>query len=258
MPLVSVLIPTYNREATLARAIDGALAQTFEDLEVLVSDNGSTDGSEEVLARYEDDPRVVVVRSDENLGPVPNWTRAFDASSGEWIKVNWSDDWMDPTVVDGLLAAIADSPDAGFAICGQTIHLVDRNLRVEGPPGALIRPADMLTPNAFGTTLPVSPGAGLVHRVDVEWALHEASAMLPDPCVPKAIGPDLLMLFGAFRRGRVGIHAASDVRVHFDGRHDSITLTEDGGVLAACYRAAQDLLMAQVSAWVEQYVFPSA
>jgi glycosyltransferase involved in cell wall biosynthesis len=257
-PLVSVIIPTYNRAKTIARAIDSALAQTHEDLEVVVSDNGSTDGSEEILARYEQDPRVVIVRNPTNLGPIPNWTAAFDASRGSWIKVCWSDDWMDDNVVAGLLRAITESPDAAFSVCSQLIHLDDRELRVRGPAGELIRPADILRPGAFGSVLPVSPGAALMHRVDVEWALHDASHRLPDPCVSKAIGPDLLMLYGAFRRGRVGVHAGPEVRVHFDGRHDSITLREDNAVLSSCYRSAQDLLLSEVSGWVQRYVFPES
>jgi glycosyltransferase involved in cell wall biosynthesis len=61
-PKVTVVIPTFNRAAVLPRAVDSALAQAGADLDVVIADDGSTDGTPEALARYAGDPRVRVLR----------------------------------------------------------------------------------------------------------------------------------------------------------------------------------------------------
>ena len=66
-PRVSVVIPTYNREAYVRDAIDSILAQSFADFELLVIDDGSTDGSCRAVRSY-DDPRIRLIRNDGNLG----------------------------------------------------------------------------------------------------------------------------------------------------------------------------------------------
>ncbi|HEY6554739.1 MAG TPA: glycosyltransferase, partial [Vicinamibacteria bacterium] len=59
LPLVTVVLPTHNRAHLIARAIDSVLAQTYEPIECIVVDDGSTDGTPEVLARYGDRIRVI-------------------------------------------------------------------------------------------------------------------------------------------------------------------------------------------------------
>lgn len=232
-PLVSVIIPTYQRAHTLERAISSALEQSYPMIEVVVSDNASSDDTGRVLSSYSNIERLRVVRHERNIGPVANWRTALDAASGELVKVNWSDDWMEPHVVGDLVGAILSRDGLGFAIANQTIHLPSGTIetrRTAGPVGV----EDVVGSVLLGLGLPVSPGAGLVWREDADWALSSARGVLDAQCVDKAIGPDLLMLYGALRRSRVGIHAGTS-GVHFDGGADSITLTENRGVLRSCY-----------------------
>ena len=78
MPRVSILIPCYNASATVERAVDSALAQTFRDIEVIVADDGSTDASLAVLERYRGDARVSIHAEPHRGGTGPaigssNW-----------------------------------------------------------------------------------------------------------------------------------------------------------------------------------------
>ncbi|NET73661.1 MAG: glycosyltransferase family 2 protein [Sphaerospermopsis sp. SIO1G2] len=91
-PEVSVIIPSYNTEKYLAKAINSVLKQTFDDLEVIIVDDGSTDGTVTVAKSFSD-PRVKVFVNSENLGAAATRNRAIEEATGRWIAVLDSDDW---------------------------------------------------------------------------------------------------------------------------------------------------------------------
>jgi glycosyltransferase involved in cell wall biosynthesis len=114
-PLVSIGIPTYQRAATLERALVSALAQTHGSLEVVVSDNGSTDGTEVLCAAAAArDSRVRYLRQPHNLGPTANFNELFTACRGEYVMMLADDDWLDPGYVSACLAALAQDKDASL------------------------------------------------------------------------------------------------------------------------------------------------
>lgn len=92
MPKVSVTIPTYNRAKYVSQAIESALAQDYPNLEVVVSDNASTDGTAEAVKSYGRDNRLKYFRNRENIGMVPNFRKAlYDYATGDWA-IGLSDD----------------------------------------------------------------------------------------------------------------------------------------------------------------------
>lgn len=94
-PLVSVIIPAYNRADLLPRAMQSVLAQTFADWELIVVDDGSTDGTQEAAARFAD-PRVRVVRHDRNRGLSAARNSGIAHSRGEYVAFLDSDDeWLE-------------------------------------------------------------------------------------------------------------------------------------------------------------------
>jgi glycosyltransferase involved in cell wall biosynthesis len=93
-PLVSAIIPTYNRGYTVGRAVESILKQTYENIEVIVVDDGSTDDTQEKLKEYGDRIRVLYQR---NSGPGPARNRGIEASRGEIIAFLDSDDVWLPT-----------------------------------------------------------------------------------------------------------------------------------------------------------------
>ncbi|RZV08823.1 glycosyl transferase family 2 [Natrinema hispanicum] len=107
MTRVSVIIPTYNRAATLPRAIDSALAQTIDDLEVVVVDDGSTDDTESVLAAYEDS-RVRPVVHETNQGANVARNTGLEDARGEYVAFLDSDDEWHPEKLERQLAALED------------------------------------------------------------------------------------------------------------------------------------------------------
>ncbi|EMA58880.1 glycosyltransferase family 2 protein [Halorubrum lipolyticum] len=106
VPRVSVIIPTYNRAETLARAVDSALAQTVDDIEVLVVDDGSTDGTRALIE--EGDPRVRYLAHDTNRGVSAARNTGVEAARGEYVAFLDSDDEWLPRKLDRQLAVLDD------------------------------------------------------------------------------------------------------------------------------------------------------
>ena len=108
-PLVSAIMPAYNAEAFLERALESLLAQDYEPFEVVVCDDGSTDGTRQILDRY---PAVKVV-SQENQGAAAARNTAVAASTGELIAFFDADDEWPANRLTLQAAYLADHPEAG-------------------------------------------------------------------------------------------------------------------------------------------------
>ncbi|SEE13784.1 Glycosyl transferase family 2 [Rhizobiales bacterium GAS188] len=112
-PMVSVIMANYNGAAHLADAIGSVQRQSLRDLEIIVSDDASRDGSVEIATELmREDPRVRLVQSERNAGPGAARNRALALARGQWIAVIDSDDLMHPerlaTLVDGAVRDGAD------------------------------------------------------------------------------------------------------------------------------------------------------
>jgi len=131
MPLVSVVVPSYNRAALLKRTLRAILAQQFTDLEVLVVDDGSTDDTGTIAAAA--DPRVMVIRHQQPAGVSAARNRGIAAARGEWIAFCDDDDLWSPHKLIRQLKA-AEQTGADWAYAGDVN--VDEHLQVlsGGPP----------------------------------------------------------------------------------------------------------------------------
>ena len=116
MTKISICVPTYNGAPYLEACLDSVLNQTYEDIEVLAVDDGSTDVTFEILKRYAArDERIRLVRNENNLGLVGNWNRCIELAQGEWIKFVFQDDLIAPHCLERLIAASAEG--ASFIAC---------------------------------------------------------------------------------------------------------------------------------------------
>lgn len=109
MPRVSVLIPAFNAEKMVQRAVDSALSQTLKDLEVIVVDDASSDGTAALIAELSRrDPRVRLYRREKNGGPAATRNTAMSVASGDWFALLDADDVMKPDRLERLLGAATD------------------------------------------------------------------------------------------------------------------------------------------------------
>ena len=113
MPLISVLIPTFNQQTYVAEAIRSALDQDYPDIEVVVCDDASTDSTAETLRAFENHSRVSVHTNAANLGRTGNYRKClFELARGEWAIVLDGDDYFSDTgyLSKAMKAALAE-PD---------------------------------------------------------------------------------------------------------------------------------------------------
>lgn len=106
-PLVSIIIPTFNRALFLREAIDSVLNQTYAHRQLIVVDDGSTDGTQELLAGYSDQVTIVV---QENRGVAAARNRGISEAGGEFIAFLDSDDRFERRKLERQVAAMQESP----------------------------------------------------------------------------------------------------------------------------------------------------
>ena len=151
---VSVVIPCFNGEEYLAEAVDSVLAQTYEQREVIVVDDGSSDRSIDILNRYQD--QIHVLRHATNRGNVAARNTGVHTAIGEYIAFLDSDDYWDPQFLSKLVAAI-DRSGAGIAYCGW------QNVGLPEPRGSPFVPPDYENADKLRTLLRSCP-----------WPIHGA------------------------------------------------------------------------------------
>jgi glycosyltransferase involved in cell wall biosynthesis len=113
LPKISVCIPTFNRVNLLPVAIDSVLRQTEPDWELIVTDDGSTDGTAELMARY-DDARIHYIRHPQNIGKSNNMRSGFEAASGEYFIKFDDDDRLTPEFLAKTSAILDKHPEVDF------------------------------------------------------------------------------------------------------------------------------------------------
>ena len=122
---LSVIVPAYNAEKTIRQSLDSILAQTRPVDELIVVNDGSTDGTEKILQEYRDAyPACFRFRTVENGGQGRARNIGFDLSSGDWIGYVDSDDWIDPEMYERLIDA-ARREHADLALCEVLAHFPD-------------------------------------------------------------------------------------------------------------------------------------
>src|SRR5438046_2072623 len=101
-PLVTILIPTYNRASFLVEAITSAQAQSFSNIEIVVLDDYSPDQTRETVQPFLADGRIRYVRHEKNMGIAANWRFGIEAGRGDYFCILHDDDTLEPAFVERL------------------------------------------------------------------------------------------------------------------------------------------------------------
>ena len=112
-PLISVIVATYNRSDLLREAVDSVLAQTCTDFELIISDDGSTDNTKEVVSAFED-PRISFLELTHNGLPAATRNRGIEKVKGEFVALLDSDDLWLPHKLETCLAHFRQNPSTGL------------------------------------------------------------------------------------------------------------------------------------------------
>jgi len=123
-PRVSIGLPVYNGEDYLREAIDSILSQSFEDFELIISDNASTDGTQFICEHYaKSDSRIRYLRNDVNIGAAPNYNCLISLARGEYFKWAAHDDNCYEDFLAECVSALDNNPDV--VLCYPSTHVID-------------------------------------------------------------------------------------------------------------------------------------
>ncbi len=142
-PRFSICIPCFNHEQYIGQTIESVLNQSFQDFEILVADNSSTDNSLAVIRSFRD-PRIRVIENKYNIGFAPNLQRVTENACGEFINLLSSDDVMEPNAL-----ATYDTAIRSVALDGKPIALMSDSWQIDGEDHVsayIARSGDSLTP----------------------------------------------------------------------------------------------------------------
>lgn len=239
-PLVSILIPVYNRERLVVECIESAQSQTYPNIEIVVCDNASTDGTWEAVSEIaRSDSRVRPFRNESNVGPVHNWLRCLAESRGEYIKILFSDDLIAPTYIERLLPYLKN-PDVAFAYCTAFVGATaDTGFTGYRPPGGtmLISTEDYFDWLSCGQA-PYSPAAAIFRLPDTKQNLRDSfPTRTPQEFSKHGAGPDVL-LYALTACDYPVVAVIDEPLVMFRIHSGSITTSNSDNSVAQGYRAA--------------------
>lgn len=130
IPLLSIGMPIYDGERYLHDALDSLIAQTFTDFELIISDNASTDKTQDICKAYQNkDRRIRYYRNDENRGAAWNYNRVFDLASGVYFKWAAHDDMVAPEFLEKCVQILSQEPDVVLAYPGSLLCEEDGRLK---------------------------------------------------------------------------------------------------------------------------------
>jgi hypothetical protein len=201
-PLVTIGIPTYDRSDRLLRAVRSALAQDHPELEVVVSDDASTDSTETAMRELaRDEPRLRYLRQERNLGHAGNFQAVLEAARGDYFMWLSDDDWIDPAYVSSCLAVLSAEPDASLVAglaryYSEGRHVIDERPMelVSARPGVRVL-RYLARVNTNGVLF------GLARRADLQRLAFR-----------EQVGGDWLLVAGLAAAGRV--HTLPGVHIH--------------------------------------------
>ena len=123
-PLVSIVLPVYNGEKYLAESLDSVLAQTYQNWELVIINDGSTDGTENLIFRLSD-KRIKYLPNDGNKGIIFSLNRGLQVSNGVFIARLDADDIALPTRIEKQVEFLSENVD--YNLCGSYFQTIDSN-----------------------------------------------------------------------------------------------------------------------------------
>lgn len=249
-PLVSVLIPVYNRSTLISACIRSALEQTYRNIEVVIVDNASDDGTWDICREFAaSDSRVRIFRNITNIGPVNNWRRAASEARGQYCKLLFSDDLLMPQCVEKMVGALHQH-NVAFVYCPTYIgrSVESACVHYSQSRGRSLTPREF-TLQVMAGAAPVSPGAVLFRAADLCAALKlEIRSATPRGYDRHGAGPDVLLALDTARR-YPRITCLDVPLVFFRSHPGSLSVRNENNEIAESYVSAISFFLRRSFSW---------
>jgi glycosyltransferase involved in cell wall biosynthesis len=216
----TILIPTWNRGDYLVRAVHSAMSQGNLVDEILISDNCSEPEFSSIFNYLKAlDSRIQIVNQNVNIGAVGNWLSGLRKVQTEWVKILFSDDFLEPTCVDDLLN-FQKIHSLDVITCSAYGIVNDSRYNFYVSESVVTSNFDRISGRVANRELPVSPTAALVRTADAIRMLEKFTNS--QKLINSAIGPDLFLIYGIVcEGGRFGFLDKQLVTMFGDGTNIS-------------------------------------
>lgn len=124
-PLVSVFIPTYNAGQFVSQAIESVLSQTYQNYELIIINDGSTDNTTHLLKQYQEHPKVTIHENAQNMGISPTWNIGLSLCRGEFIAKLDADDFFEPDQLKTVVEFFQKHQEVGLVFSGLNLIYPD-------------------------------------------------------------------------------------------------------------------------------------
>ncbi len=132
LPLVSVGLPTLNGASSLTTALKSVLQQTYPNIQLIISDNASTDETQSICEKFsKDDQRVTYIRQKANLGAANNFAEVLRCSTGEFFMWLGDDDWIDASYISECVSILINNSEYSL-VSGKAQYFVNGNFKYQG------------------------------------------------------------------------------------------------------------------------------
>ncbi len=237
-PLVSILIPVYNREKYISECIESALAQTYANFEIVIVDNASTDNTQAICRNYlKKHSNIRFFINKDNIGPVKNWQRCVQEAEGQFCKILFSDDLLLSDCLEKMVPMLTSNISLVYSasLIGGTPK--DSVIRYQAPHNGTLSHEQFINKLLNGDA-PVSPGAILIRTQDLSQNLHDSfETSTYQPFSSHGAGPDILLSLLTMEH-YLFVYALRDPFVFFRAHPDSFTIQNASNAVSEGYRAA--------------------
>jgi len=196
VPTLSIGLPVYNGEAHIEHALDSLRSQTYAEFEIIISDNCSTDRTEEICRRHAElDPRIKYCRNESNIGAGPNFNRVFEQSSAPFFKWASHDDVCLPEYLDSCMKVLLS--DSSVVVCHSEVDLIDDEGKVIRSHSEGLDETDALRPSIRFRNLILAD-----HWCTDVFGVMRRDVLSTTPLIASYVGSDRALLAELGLRGR--------------------------------------------------------
>ena len=242
--LVSILIPTYNREQYIEECINSAINQSYQNIEIIIVDNNSSDRTANIIEKLAArDSRISFYINSENVGPVENWKKCLTYAKGEFIKFLFSDDLLAPNCIQSSLDKLLQHDACGVVsdiwICDNFGH----KLKTLNYSKYFSNHKSQFERYLMSVGMPVSPGCALFSTKIFEnrSIFEECSNFTSENPFQHGVGPDLKMFLAAASLGPI-VQLEKPVNIFREHEQSISTLTKKNRLIMLYNIARLDFL----------------
>ena len=167
--IVSICIPSYNNESYISKTITSVLNQTYQNFEIIISDDASTDNTIEIAKSF-NDSRIKIFNNEINSGLTANWNRSIDLAQGDYIKLVCGDDILYPNCLEKQVKVLDNDTNFSIALVTSHSHVINSIDKVIFKRKSVFKPGENNSEKVMkkciriGTNLIGEPMVGMIRR----------------------------------------------------------------------------------------------